>query len=76
MAQFRHAFGQVLHADLVGTQTGFVVPKQLDASILHPAAETRFLSDDVKIALGIPLTHRPRMAIGARSCVAGNTAQA
>lgn len=68
MAVSKHTFGKVMHADLLGAKPGFVVPVQLDSSILHPAADTHFLSDEVKIALGIPLTHRPRMAIGARSC--------
>eukprot|EP00892_Ulva_mutabilis_P003186 jgi/Ulvmu1/12869/UM098_0054.1 len=63
MPVVKQAFGQVLHADLLGAKPGFVVPEALDAKLLHPAAETKFLSDDVKVVLGLPLTHRPRMAV-------------
>lgn len=63
----KKSFGQVLHADVFGGKPGFVVPEALDASLLHPAAANKFLSDDVKVALGLPLTHRPRMAVGTRS---------
>lgn len=57
-------FGDVLHTKILPESVPFKIPAGFDPGLLDPSKPANFLSDDVKALLGIPLSHKPRMALG------------
>lgn len=57
-------FGDVLHKNVSHDSVPFKIPSGFDPHLLGQPKTHDFLSDDVKAILGIPLSHKPHMALG------------
>ena len=57
-------FGDILHKNVLPESVPFKIPAGFDPGLLDPSKPANFLSDDVKELLGIPLSHKPHMALG------------
>jgi hypothetical protein len=67
MASNRKAFGDVLHRKIGFDKITY--PPGIDANILLPGAESHFLSEELRRALGLPIARKPTMALGTLPCL-------
>jgi hypothetical protein len=64
MNNSQQKFGDILHKDVVPDSVLFKIPAGFDPGLLDPSRATNFFSDDLKALLGIPVAHKPHMALG------------
>lgn len=65
MSSSSKTFGDVLHGQFTLGKAG--LPAGMDPSIARPGAEKNFLSDDIKVILGMPCDRKAKMALGAHA---------
>jgi hypothetical protein len=64
MSTSKPKFGDILHENVIPGSVPFRMPEGTDPGLLNPDTATSFLSNDVKSLLGIPINHKPHMALG------------